>query len=51
MRLTQFGHQVPRKNSRIKIPLASNPLNLNSLPLASFSTKSGAFDPTCNVSV
>jgi len=52
MRLTQFGHQVPRKNSPISGPPANNPES-EKLPsrLAAASENSGARDPTPNVSV
>src|ERR1700691_3874269 len=52
MRFTQFGHQVPRRNSRISGPCARKPPRLN-MPsrLAAKSEKSGAFDPISRVSV
>jgi hypothetical protein len=52
MRLTQFGHQVPRKNSRITAPRARI-LESEDEPswFAALSEKSGARDPMPNVSV
>src|SRR6266852_1238577 len=52
MRFTQFGHQVPRRNSRINVPCASRPLRVN-VPsrLAAPTEKSGAGEPISRVSV
>src|ERR1700687_391294 len=52
MRFTQFGHQVPRRNSRISVPCVSNPLRVN-VPsrLAAPREKSGAREPISRVSV
>src|ERR1039458_5283443 len=52
MRFTQFGHQVPRRNSRISVPWASKPARVN-VPsrLAAPKEKSGARDPIARVSV
>src|ERR1019366_6941638 len=52
MRFTQFGHQVPRRNSRISAPFAGKPARLN-VPsrLAAVREKSGAREPTSKVSV
>src|SRR5208282_137111 len=51
MRFTQFGHQVPRTNSRISVPSVSKPARVN-VPsrLAACSEKSGARDPISRVS-
>src|SRR5208337_1356640 len=52
MRFTQFGHQVPRRNSRISVPCASRPPRVN-VPsrLAAAREKSGAREPISKVSV
>src|SRR5580658_8307170 len=52
MRFTQFGHQVPRRNSRISVPEAIRPLRVN-VPsrLAAPREKFGALDPMSRVSV
>jgi hypothetical protein len=52
MRFTQFGHQVPRKNSRITGPRARR-LESENVPswFAAKSEKSGARDPIPKVSV
>src|SRR5271157_3832302 len=52
MRFTQFGHQVPRRNSRISVPRASKPPRVN-VPsrLAAPREKSGAREPISRVSV
>src|SRR5271156_2935592 len=52
MRFTQFDHQVPRRNSRIRLPSASVPPRVN-VPsrFAACSEKSGARDPISRVSV
>src|SRR4029077_3380214 len=52
MRFTQFGHHVPRKNSRISVPCASRPRRVN-VPsrLAAAREKSGPRDPISRVSV
>jgi hypothetical protein len=52
MRLTQLGHQVPRKNSRITVP-GSRRLESEKFPsrFAAASEKSGARDPIPSVSV
>src|SRR6266481_1989640 len=52
MRLTQFGHHVPRRNSRISVPFSIRPLRVN-VPsrLAAPREKSGARDPISRVSV
>jgi hypothetical protein len=52
MRLTQFGHHVPRKNSRMSRPLHSNSPSGN-LPerLAASKEKSGAVEPISSVVV
>jgi hypothetical protein len=52
MRFTQFGHQVPRRNSTITIPCARK-LDREKLPsrLAAASENSGARDPIPKVSV
>src|ERR1017187_5147417 len=52
MRFTQFGHQVPRRNSRISVPWASKPARVN-VPsrLAAPKEKSGARAPISRVSV
>src|SRR5258707_6752253 len=52
MRFTQFGHHVPRRNSRISVPCASRPLRVN-VPsrLAAPREKSGAREPISRVSV
>jgi hypothetical protein len=52
MRLTQLGHQVPRRNSRIAGPRARR-LESEKTPsrLAAVSEKSGARDPIPRVSV
>src|SRR5712691_992225 len=52
MRFTQFGHQVPRRNSRISVPFSIRPLRVNvPLRLAAPREKSGARDPISKVSV
>src|ERR1019366_110172 len=52
MRFTQFGHQEPRRNSRISVPCVSRPPRVN-VPsrLAALREKSGARDPISRVSV
>src|SRR6266404_1931003 len=52
MRFTQFGHQVPRRNSRISAPFSIRPLRVN-VPsrLAASREKSGAREPISRVSV
>src|ERR1700676_3271875 len=52
MRFTQFGHHVPRRNSRISAPFSIRPLRVN-VPsrLAAPREKSGARDPISRVSV
>src|ERR1700687_3714463 len=52
MRFTQFGHQVPRRNSRMSVACSSNPARVN-VPsrLAAPREKSGARDPISRVSV
>src|SRR6266481_6361360 len=52
MRFTQFGHHVPRRNSRISVPCASRLARVN-VPsrLAAPREKSGARDPISRVSV
>src|SRR5580700_10905200 len=52
MRLTQFGHQVPRKNSTIRVPRDRKP-DSERMPsrFAAASKNSGARDPTVRVSV
>src|SRR6266436_8867080 len=52
MRFTQFGHQVPRRNSRISVPCVSRPPRVN-VPsrLAAPREKSGAREPISRVSV
>src|SRR5260221_1080639 len=52
MRFAQFGHQVPRRNSRINVPWASNPARVI-VPsrLAAPREKSGAREPISRVSV
>src|SRR6266403_3651620 len=52
MRFTQFGHHVPRRNSRINAPCSSRPTRVN-VPsrLAAPREKSGARDPISRVSV
>ena len=52
MRFTQFGHHVPRKNSRISAPFSIRPLRVN-VPsrLAAPREKSGAREPISRVSV
>ena len=52
MRFRQFGHQVPRKNSRISFPRCRNPDSVK-MPwrLAGSRVNSGAREPTCRVSV
>src|ERR1700675_1394687 len=52
MRFTQFGHHVPRRNSRISGPCSSRPRRVN-VPsrLAAPREKSGAGDPISRVSV
>src|SRR5260370_17714415 len=52
MRFTQFGHHVPRRNSRISVPFSIRPLRVNvPLRLAAPREKSGARDPISRVSV
>src|ERR1700687_3693523 len=52
MRFTQFGHQVPRRNSRISVPCAGNPPRVKAPSrLAEVREKSGAREPTSKVSV
>src|SRR5947209_1518848 len=49
MRFTQFGHQVPRRNSRIAGPRERRPMReTGSLVSASFKTKEGAALPMLN---
>jgi hypothetical protein len=52
MRFTQFGHQVPRKNSKTTIPSARKP-ERETIPsrFAAASENSGARDPIPKVSV
>src|SRR5580698_277356 len=52
MRFTQFGHHVPRRNSRINLPSESSPSRVN-VPsrLAACSAKYGASEPISRVSV
>src|ERR1700686_4445348 len=52
MRLTQLGHQVPRRNSRISVPSASRSSKVN-VPsrFAAPSEKLGAREPISRVSV
>ena len=52
MRFTQFGHQVPLKNSTTRIARRKNPDMVN-IPsrFAASNANSGAREPTCNVSV
>ena len=52
MRLTQFGHHVPRRNSRITAPCARKEDSEKlASRLAAASEKSGATEPTARVSV
>ncbi len=54
MRFTQFGHQVPRRNSRIPgVPRCNASFIRENLPaqFAASSSKSGASSPTRKVDV
>jgi hypothetical protein len=52
MRFTQFGHQVPRRNSNTKEPCESNAESENTPSrFAAGSEKSGACEPSFIVSV
>lgn len=53
MRFTQFGHQVPRRNSMIIGPRPNMVARVKTLPsrLADGSENSGARDPISKVSV
>jgi hypothetical protein len=52
MRFTQFGHQVPRRNSTIKVPRVKKP-ERDRIPsrFAADNKNSGALAPTLRVSV
>jgi hypothetical protein len=50
MRLTQFGHQVPRRNSTITGELRKASFSVNDcVPFAAGKTKSGARSPSFKV--